>query len=160
MKGFGPRPAPTGLDKTHKEAVMEIIKWQDIYEVHIEEIDSQHKKLVSLVNTLAEAMRSGRGKTVVGKVLKELVDYAAYHFETEEKCFLQHGYPEYEAHKQIHCDLTKRAMDMKKAFDQGKPLATTQVMLFLTEWLNKHIVEEDRKFGRYVDAAACPTKAL
>lgn len=138
---------------------MGIIKWQDIYEVHIEEIDSQHRKLVDLVNTMAEAMRTGKGKTVVGKVLKELVEYTAYHFETEEKYFLQHAYPEYEAHKQMHRDLTKRAMDMKKTFDQGKPLVTTQVMLFLTEWLNKHIVEEDRKFGNYVDAAACPTKA-
>ena len=144
--------------KTNKEAVMEIIKWQDIYEVHIEEIDSQHKKLVSLVNTMAGAMRSGKGKTVIGKVLKELVDYTAYHFETEEKYFLQHDYPEYEAHKQMHRDLTRRALEMKKTFDQGKPLVTTQVMLFLSEWLNKHIVEEDRKFGRYVDAGARPTK--
>jgi len=130
---------------------MDIIKWQDIYEVHVDEIDSQHRKLVGLVNDMAEAMRAGKGKTVVGKVLKNLVEYTAYHFETEEGYFREHEYPEYEEHRRMHQELTKRAKELKRAFDLGKPIVTAQVMQFLSNWLNKHIVEEDRKFGRYLD---------
>jgi hemerythrin len=135
-----------------KEIAMGIIKWQDIYEVHVDEIDEQHKKLVSLVNAMAEAMRAGKGKTVVGKVLKELVEYTAYHFETEERFFREHEYPEYDAHRKMHQDLTQRAKELRRTFDLGKPLVTAQVMQFLSDWLNKHIVEEDRKFGRYMEA--------
>jgi hemerythrin len=137
---------------------MDIIKWQDIYEVRVEAIDEQHRKLVSLVNAMAEAMRAGKGKTVVGKVLKELVEYTAYHFETEEEFFREHEYPEYEAHRKIHQELTRRARELKRTFDLGKPLVTAQVMQFLSDWLNKHIIEEDRKFGRYIESKLSPAK--
>ncbi len=133
---------------------MAIIKWQDIYEVHVEEIDNQHKKLVSLMDTMAEAMRSGKGKTVVGRVLNELVDYTAYHFASEEEWMRRHQYREYETHKAIHRELTRRAMEMKRTFELGQPLVTAQVLQFLSEWLNKHIIGEDGKIGRALNESA------
>ena len=56
---------------------MPFIEWNEKYSVHIEEIDSQHKKIFSIVNRLHGAMKARKGKEVIGNLLDELVDYGA-----------------------------------------------------------------------------------
>jgi hemerythrin-like metal-binding protein len=85
---------------------MGFIKWNDNFSVKVSEVDNQHKELIGLINQLYDAMRVGKGREVPGSVLTELVNYTVYHFSTEERLFQEHGYPEYERHKQIHDDLT------------------------------------------------------
>ena len=38
------------------------IAWNDSMSTSVDEIDEQHKELISMVNALSEAMRSGKGK--------------------------------------------------------------------------------------------------
>ena len=51
---------------------MALFVWSDKYSVNIKEIDSQHKKLVDLLNSLHDSMKVGRGSEVLGKTLTEL----------------------------------------------------------------------------------------
>ena len=66
---------------------MALIKWNDSFSVGVVEIDLQHQKLVALINDLNEAMLQARGKTVLTRILNELVSYTVVHFGTEEKYF-------------------------------------------------------------------------
>ncbi len=125
---------------------MGFIKWSDSYSVKVAEIDNQHKKLIGLVNQLYDAMRAGKGREALEPVLTELVNYTVYHFSTEERLFREHGYPDYEQHKKIHDDLTRKAKDLKEAFARGNKMITIDVMLFLSNWWNIHILEEDKKY--------------
>lgn len=131
---------------------MGFIKWNDQYSVGVRVVDEQHKKLINLVNQLFDAMQVGRGKDVLGPVLTELVNYTVYHFNTEERLFRENDYPDYGIHKQIHDDLTNKATQLKTAFDQGNNLISIEVMTFLSDWLNTHILEEDRKFGPFLNS--------
>lgn len=74
-----------------------------------------------------------------------------YHFNTEERLFQQYGYPEYDEHKRIHDDLTMKAKQLKTAFDQGNNLISIDVMMFLSNWLNTHILEEDKRYGPFLN---------
>ena len=40
-----------------------------------------------------------------------------YLFGTEERLVQQQGYPEQRAHKKVHDDLTKKAQELKEAFN-------------------------------------------
>lgn len=131
---------------------MGFMKWKDGYSVNVAKVDDQHKKLISLVNQLYDAMQVGKGSTVLGKVLKELVDYTVYHFGTEEEMFRIYSYPEYAEHKKEHDDLTRKAKELKTEFDNGNNLITIEVMRFLSNWLNVHILEVDKKFGIYLNS--------
>jgi len=131
---------------------MSFIQWKDAYSVKIEEIDEQHKKLIKLITQLADAMSVGKGRDVLGRVLTELVNYTVYHFQTEERFFRQYDYPEYEKHKQIHDALTEKAKELKTEFEQGNKLISVNVMHFLSDWLNTHILEEDKKFGPFLNS--------
>ena len=130
---------------------MAFMNWSDNFAVNIKEVDNQHRKLLGLVNQLFDAMSVGKGKDVLGTVLTELINYTVYHFSTEERLFKQYGYPEFEKHKKEHDDLTRQATELKEAFDSGNKLITIDVMNFLRDWLNVHILQEDRKFGPFLN---------
>ena len=131
---------------------MGFIKWSDNYSISIAEVDEQHEKLIGLVNKLYDAMQVGQGRNVLGAVLTELINYTVYHFNTEERLFRMYDYPGYEVHKQLHDDLTKKAKKLKASYDQGNALITIDVLKFLSNWLNVHILEEDKSFGPFLNS--------
>jgi hemerythrin len=129
---------------------MTYLKWSDKYSVKVAEIDEQHKKLFSLVNDMYAAMHAGKGRNKIGTVIAEFVDYTDYHFKTEEALLRRHDYPEYEEHKEMHERLVREAQRIKEAFDSGKTPSAIEVMVVLTNWLNMHILDQDRKYMPYV----------
>ncbi len=130
---------------------MAFFTWSDSYSVNIQEIDEQHKKLIALLNKLFEAMSIGKGREVVGPVLKEVIDYTVYHFGTEERLFQLYGYPKSASHKKAHDELTRQAKELKQSVDAGKKLVTVEVMNFLKEWLYNHILEEDKQYTSFLN---------
>jgi hemerythrin len=131
---------------------MALVIWKDIYVVNVNEIDLQHKKLVGIVNELHDAMIIGKGQTVMGKILDELVDYTLYHFATEEKYFDQYAYPEADLHKKQHQDLVSQVAAIQNKYNSGEKVLTLDVMNFLRDWLHDHIVGSDKLFGPYLNS--------
>ena len=72
-----------------------LIEWTDELSVGIQEIDDQHRLLVSILNKLHTAMYEHQGKEVAEKILNELVDYTKIHFAVEESLMRVLGYPQY-----------------------------------------------------------------
>lgn len=130
---------------------MALMNWSDKLSVNIREIDEQHKKLVTMVNELHEAMSSGKGKEVIGKILTGLVQYVASHFATEERFMKTHSFPGYLAHKAEHDKLTKKALELQQQFQEGKPVITVEVMGFLKDWLSSHILGTDKNYAPYLN---------
>ena len=98
---------------------MGYLKWKNKYSVNVAEIDEQHKKLFDLVNAMYDAMHAGKGRDMIGTVIDEFVDYTDYHFKAEERLLLQHGYPDFHEHKEMHDTLVRKAQSIKEAFDSG-----------------------------------------
>ncbi len=132
---------------------MFVFPWQDKYNVGIESIDDQHKKLVELLNQLASAMAEGKGKTVMEPVLTKLIEYTIFHFNEEEKYFDQIDYPDAEAHRIEHLKLIEDVKGFKSDFDNGNTGITIDLMRFLKEWLINHIAVTDKKFGSLLNEA-------
>jgi len=131
---------------------MPIMTWTDSYSVGIAEIDKQHKKLIDLINTLHDAMAKGQAKSVIGKILGELITYCANHFAAEEKLFDQYGYPDSAEHKDKHQKMTAKVLALQQQFEQGKTTITMDVMDFLQQWLDKHILGTDKKYGPFLNS--------
>ena len=131
---------------------MPLFQWSQNLSVNIAEIDTQHKRLVDLINHLHDSMKGGKGKEAMGKILKDLTDYTVYHFSTEEKLFEKYGYPESARHKKEHEDLTKQVLDIGRKYNAGDMILTMDLMNFLKEWLNNHIMQVDKKYSSYFNA--------
>lgn len=131
---------------------MALISWSDTYSVNVREVDEQHKKLIDLINKLHDAMKVGKGSQMIGDVLASLIDYTGSHFATEERYMKLHSYPEYEHHKKEHNLLVMKVLDVQKNVQSGKAPITQDVMMFLKDWLVKHIQGEDKKFGPFFNS--------
>ncbi len=128
-----------------------LMTWSDALSVHVNHIDSQHMKLISLLNDLNEAMKSGTGNEALERILRELVTYTRTHFAFEEKLMQQHRYGDYPAHKKEHDKLTAEVQDLQDKFLGGKTMITLKVMQFLKDWLSNHILKIDKRFGAFLN---------
>ncbi|MBT8341688.1 MAG: bacteriohemerythrin [Desulfatitalea sp.] len=128
---------------------MAIVKWSEDLSVNVREIDKQHQKLVSLINSLGDAMRERRAKEVVGSVIQELADYALTHFLTEEKYFDKYGYPDLVKHKNEHDAFVEKVSKFQKDFDAGRLALSINMLNFLKDWLINHIRGTDKKYSAF-----------
>lgn len=124
--------------------------WNEAFSVGVVTMDSQHKRLVELVNQFYDAMRQSKGDQILLSVLQELVNYTVVHFAAEEKLMQKVGFPKLTEHQQIHKGLTEQAKKLLEQVKAGKMVATVSVANFLKEWLVKHIQGADREYGMYV----------
>jgi hemerythrin len=128
---------------------MALIQWDDSFSVNVAEIDRQHQQLIGMINDLNDAMRQGKGKSVLGKITDGLVNYTTTHFRTEESYFDKFEYPEADSHKKAHSDFVKKVSGFKDEFEKGNVTLSIQVMDFLSDWLQKHIKGLDKKYGPF-----------
>ena len=125
---------------------MELIKWSEKYSVNNFLIDSQHKKLIDIINELHTAMKVARGSEIMQTIFDELIWYTREHFRTEEQIMLKFNYPGYNEHKAEHEKLTEKVLKLQKDFKEGKALITMETMTFLKSWLIDHIEGTDKKY--------------
>lgn len=130
---------------------MALVAWKEDYVVNVREIDDQHKKLVAMINELHDAMLAKKAKEVLGPLLSKLVAYCASHFATEEKLLKTHGYPEYDDHKEKHEKMTAKVLALQNDWKAGRVNLTLDVSKFLKDWLDKHILGTDKKYGPFLN---------
>jgi len=127
--------------------------WNEKMSVGVAELDQDHKKLVTMLNQLFDAINSGHGKESLNKILDEMIAYAATHFAHEEKFFAQTGYPETAAHKQEHEKFKRQALEVQQKCKNGaNGTLSLEVMNFLKNWLVNHIQGVDKKYGPYLNS--------
>ncbi len=125
---------------------MAYMEWDSSLETGIPTIDQQHKRLVALVNELHDAMKSGKGRTIVGDTLKSLAGYTDYHFNTEERAFDSYGYPDAQAHKAQHSQLIRKVGELMIEYAKGEMTITMDTLQFLTDWVKTHIRQQDKAY--------------
>ncbi len=123
-----------------------LIVWSKSYSVGVSQMDSEHQRLVDLINSLYAAMRAGRSKDAIGSILDELISYTATHFAHEEKLMREADYDGLDEQKQSHEALVAQALEIQKKFRNGTALGQ-EVMNFLKSWLVNHIQGSDKKYG-------------
>ena len=101
---------------------------------------------------LAELVRKGKGKDLLGKTFEGLIKYAEEHFLTEEKYFDQFGYPAADSHKNEHTNFVIKLAEFKVRFDAGKENLTLELMDFLVNWLHNHLQTFDMQYRSFFNA--------
>lgn len=126
---------------------MELVSWKAEYSVGVEEIDSQHRKLIGMIRRLQQSILNDLTSPVVRTTLISLVEYTRVHFRDEEALWTRMHYHKLDEHKQKHRRLVREIMEILKNLKAGKELSAIDLITFLRHWLIDHIVAEDRKAG-------------
>jgi hemerythrin-like metal-binding protein len=126
------------------------IVWSRVLSVGIDEIDEDHRKLVSIFNTLNHAVIEGESPDYLAAVLEELINCTVWHFSHEERLMLKHRYPEADAHKAEHRDLIGSAKALQEKILAANKGVAEDHLLFLERWLAEHILTADMRLGSYL----------
>jgi diguanylate cyclase (GGDEF)-like protein/hemerythrin-like metal-binding protein/PAS domain S-box-containing protein len=134
---------------------VEVFPWNKNFETGLRQIDEQHQQLVRLLNTLASHLAFQSDAPTLSKVFDELANYAVFHFKSEEEIW--HKFFGEDAtekqHRRTHASFIESVLKLK-AGENTKPLDEVfeDVLLFLTHWLAFHILEEDMRMAKVVQA--------
>ena len=131
---------------------MAFFVWDDSYSVGVKSIDDQHRNLIEVTDQLFEAMKVGKGREVIGKILSSLIEYTLTHFTYEEKLQQTAGYPAYQEHHKIHEELVRQVKEFNDKFQSGNTMLTVELMNFLKTWLMNHIKGDDKKYSQLMIA--------
>jgi len=129
---------------------MDIIEWSDKFSVGLNLIDEQHKRLIDIINVMIENSHSEFDKEIISKTLHELVEYAIYHFNDEEKLMMENSYPDYEDHKEMHDEFKIKIVSYHSGNVNIENIGTT-ILEYLRSWLIGHILQEDMKYKIFFD---------
>jgi len=136
---------------------MAFFEWKDSMTVGHQMIDRDHRMLIQYVNEMHIAMMAGKGKDAVGGILNKLVAYTKEHFGREEIVWRAGHYAGLEKHKKEHAGLLKTVGDFKVKYEKGTAALSIELMNFLRDWLNNHILKEDKAAADAIEAASAPT---
>ena len=124
--------------------------WQDGYKVGIEQIDTEHQHLISLIVRFYKAVQEGKARQMTTELITNLIDYTKTHFRNEEDLMKNHSYPDFEIHKNDHEKFIKEVIEATQTYMQGGVLPSNKVLSFLANWLVDHILNHDKKMGLYL----------
>lgn len=131
---------------------MALITWDQSYAVKVERCDAEHRKLFDITNALYDAMRAGKGRTVIQQVVAELSDYTQTHFRAEEALMERAKYPGLAGHQLEHQKFVARVKEFQKDLDAGTGGNSVAVLEFLKDWLAKHIKRVDQSYSAHLNA--------
>ena len=135
----------------HQEhTAMDKMVWNPQFETGIPEIDTQHKRIVVLVNQMREA-KLNKDMNAVAAVITEMVDYTLSHFAFEEVLMEDAGYRFLRAHKRVHDLFTQRIPEFQARFAAGEDI-TEELHNMLSHWLDNHIRGEDQGYVKAIKA--------
>ncbi len=132
---------------------MALFNWGEKYSVGVQSIDDQHKNLFSIVNELHDTFTSKKSDTeIIKKTLDELVLYTQNHFLFEENLLNEHNYPGSEFHFNEHENLVSELKKYIDRFKNGELKDIMDLLQFTIDWLQNHILENDKKYSRFLSA--------
>ena len=120
--------------------------WKPEYKFDIKEIDDQHQYFVGIMDKLYDAIINNLPREELGQLLKELINYAVDHFNTEEKYFTEFNYEGTEDHKAKHQELKDKVLDFQKKFEDNSSDISVDLIDFLEDWLVDHLLNLDQKY--------------
>jgi len=127
------------------------LTWNLNYSVKVKNFDNQHQRLFDLINSLHDAMSTGKSNTVLDKIISELVLYTKTHFRSEEELFAKFSYPDRLKHVSEHTEFVKKISDFEKEFKDGKIGLSIEILNFLNKWLLKHIKQTDKAYSEFMN---------
>ena len=122
--------------------------WQDRFNIGVDIIDREHKKLFSIVNKLfSHSDQAEKRQWVCEEGIKYFKDHAMKHFAEEEAYMASISYPGFETHRNIHKYFrtnTLPALERELGKSMYSQEAVNHFLGVCAGWLIGHTLTEDR----------------
>ncbi len=128
----------------------EPLVWKDEYNVGVNIIDDQHKKLLDIINELKIINNNNSCKEHVSNIFFQIAYLIDHYFIKEEIYFKDCKYPNLDQHKTSHNLFIDRIIQFQKDVEAKKPDLCVEIYYFLEDWFNEHILKYDKEAVEYL----------
>jgi hemerythrin len=128
---------------------MDFIQFTTEDSVKVKTIDSQHEKIVGIINLIHGNVLSVDKKSIV-ITLRELLETLEIHFETEEAMMKETKFPGYISHKLEHDRFYHQVLTATDNYQKGNGSIGLEQLNGIKRWFFNHIEINDRKCGQYL----------
>ncbi|HXU92066.1 MAG TPA: bacteriohemerythrin [Gallionella sp.] len=122
------------------------LTWTEQLSVGNAAIDSEHRSLIGMINSVEGALRTGN-EHALSHAFKRLTDCARFHFMNEEKIAQAADFP-LEQHKRAHRYLERELQYIRDELEAKSGMwsegAVEHFTRMLGNWMMDHISDEDK----------------
>lgn len=136
---------------------MAAFQWKEEYNLNIEEVDKQHKKLLEIGKRAYDIAIIDDGYDrydEIMTIIDELLEYTKYHFEYEEKMLKEYNYDHIHNQEEEHgfyvYKINEVASRDEQDIDDNQRKVVLEIIDFLSEWISKHINVADRQYAVFL----------
>ena len=130
--------------------------WQDRYNIGVEIIDKEHRKLFSIMNRLLTFLeQEEKSQWVCQEGVKYFKGHAMKHFSEEEAYMASIDYRGFETHRRLHDDFRRKTLPALEEELKQSDYSREAVSHFLgvcAGWLIGHTLTEDRAITGKADS--------
>jgi hemerythrin len=127
-------------------------EWKDAYELSVEEIDEQHKKLFGIGKRVSDLIQNQDVLSDFGavqQILIELKEHTEEHFIKEEQFMQEHGYHDIQTHAMEHNFLRKKLLKIDNLAEPNHEMVV-RLVSFVADWISQHILISDMKIKKHL----------
>ena len=130
-------------------------KWKEEYNLIIEEIDKQHRKLMEIGKKAYDIAIIDDGYDRYDEIISiidELLEYTKYHFEYEENMLKEYNYDHIHEQVEEHGFYVYKINEVseREDIDDNQRKVILEIIDFLSEWISQHIMVADRKYAVFL----------
>jgi len=126
------------------------ITWSEKYATGHAGMDDGHRRLMELINQLAEGMENNKPRAFCSELLDRFIDHARMHFLAEEQLMDRIRYPKTKEHKDLHAMLVRDVLAFKASYDSGETPQFVTLLVILDSWLERDISAADKELADFV----------
>ncbi len=129
------------------------MEWHEKYNVHIAQMDRQHRKIVKILDRIYYL--EGDDRQGLDQVFGALTTYICRHFTDEESLMRRHGYPGYEEQRREHERFADRMAAYEEQFQEGKIPVMINMFNGVWDWFAQHVLVLDKQYEPFLRARGC-----
>ena len=129
--------------------------WNPDFSTGVAIIDDQHRVLINMLNEASGKLTDRSPLGDYERIVQGLLNYAGYHFGTEERLIGEHGYDkevaaEAAGHIAQHKAFAEQVVAVQAQLKAGQRIKKADLVTFLKDWLIDHMLNTDKKLGAFI----------
>ena len=129
---------------------MQLLQWNKELEIGIENVDSQHKQLINMINELTLAVEYNQQNSSLLPIVDRLLEYAGNHFQVESGIFAQYEFPNRVDHEAEHATFIDKVKYIRRQCELLDTPMSAKIREFLLHWFINHIKSKDMEYKRFI----------
>jgi hemerythrin-like metal-binding protein len=130
---------------------MQLLQWSKEIETGLDNVDTQHKQLIGMINQLSIAVEFGQPNSEMLPLVDRLYEYALNHFSVESDIFTHYEYPDRIDHEDEHAAFIDKVKYIRRQCELLDTPMSAKIREFLLQWFISHIKYKDMEYKRFID---------